>query len=109
MKTYIKRMADKYGITPNCITDANVESATWNEETSKWQVKYTDKAGVTQTRDSNVYVGAVGQLSNPAVPTIPGQDIFQGQACHTARFIPGLDFTGKNVVVMGTGDSTFFA
>ena len=25
------------------------------------------------------------------------------QACHTARYIPDLDFTGKNVVVMGTG------
>merc|ERR1712176_1476032 len=34
---------------------------------------------------------------------IPGQDVFKGEAYHSARYKKGLDFTGKNVVVMGTG------
>jgi len=102
VKEYVKRMADKYGLTKNCVTGASVESATYDESTSMWNVKY-EKDGVVQTMTSNVYVGAVGQLSNPKIPKIPGQDVFKGQACHTARYIPGLDFTGKNVVVMGTG------
>jgi 4-hydroxyacetophenone monooxygenase len=103
VKEYIKRMCDKYGITKNCMTETTVESATWDEATSMWEVKYHTKDGSVKTMKSNVYVGAVGQLSNPRIPKIPGQDIFKGQACHTARFIKGLDFTGKNVVVMGTG------
>jgi len=102
VKEYIKRMCDRYGITKNCVTEANVESATWDEAASMWEITYT-KDGSLQTLRSNVYVGAVGQLSNPKIPKIPGQETFQGQACHTARFIPGLDFAGKNVVVMGTG------
>merc|ERR1719240_65671 len=96
-------MCDKYGITKNCKTETTVESATWDEKTSMWEIKYKNKDGSTGVMKSNVYVGAVGQLSNPRIPNIPGQDIFKGQACHTARFIKGLDFTGKNVVVMGSG------
>jgi len=42
-------------------------------------------------------------LSNPKIPKIPGQDVFKGEAYHSARYKKGLDFTGKNVVVMGTG------
>jgi 4-hydroxyacetophenone monooxygenase len=103
VKTYLKRMADKYGITPNCKTETNVESATWDEESSKWIIRYKNKDGSVNVIRSNVYVGAVGQLSNPSIPEIPGQNIFQGQACHTARYIKDLDFTGKNVVVMGSG------
>lgn len=103
VKEYIKRMSDRYGITKNCMTETTVESATWDESTNTWEIKHTTKDGSVKTMKSNVYVGAVGQLSNPKIPKIPGQETFRGQACHTARFIPGLDFTGKNVVVMGTG------
>jgi len=80
-----------------------VQSAKWNEKKRMWEVTYQDQDGVVNIMESNVYVAAVGQLSNPQIPKIPGQDAFKGQACHTARFIKGLDFTGKNVVVMGTG------
>lgn len=103
VKTYIKRMCDKHGITQNCKVNTTVESATWDEKTSMWEVKYYNKDGSAGIAKANVYVGAVGQLSNPQIPKIQGQDIFKGQACHTARYIKGLDFTGKNVVVMGTG------
>lgn len=103
VKTYIKRLCDKYGITQNCKTQTTVQSAKWNEKKNMWEVTYQDQDGVTSIMESNLYVAAVGQLSNPQIPKIPGQDTFKGQACHTARFIKGLDFTGKNVVVMGTG------
>jgi len=102
VKEYLKRMTDKHGITKNCITEATVESATFDESSSMWEVRYI-KNGEVKTMRSNVYVGASGQLSNPKIPHIPGQEVFEGQACHTSRFIPGMDFTGKNVVVMGTG------
>ena len=103
MKTYIKRLADKYGLTPHCKTRTTVKSATWDESDSRWEVRYTNPDGTPGVIKSNVCVGAVGQLSNPSIPKIPGQEVFRGQACHTARFIRGLDFAGKNVVVMGTG------
>ena len=55
-------MADKYGITKNCVTEATVKSATFDEKTSKWEVKYI-RDGEIKTMTSNVYVGAVGQVS----------------------------------------------
>lgn len=103
VKAYIKRICDAEGITQKCKLQTTIDSAVWNDQTSMWDIKYTNKDGSSGNMSSNVYVGAVGQLSNPNIPKIPGQDIFKGAACHTARFIKGLDFTGKNVVVMGTG------
>ena len=104
VKEYLKGLCDKYGITKNCVTNATVESAVFDENSSMWRVKY-HKDGEVKFMTSNVFVAAVGQLSNPSIPRIPGQDVFRGQACHTARFIKGLDFSDKNVVVMGTGAS----
>ena len=104
VKEYLKNLCDRYGITQNVVTEATVESATFDENSSMWQVKY-HKDREVKFIDSNVFVAAVGQLSNPFIPKIPGQELFEGQACHTARFIRDLDFTGKNVVVMGTGAS----
>ena len=103
VKAYLKRMCDKHGVTKNCKCNTNIEIARWNEETSMWDLKFRTEKGPLETMSVNVYVGAVGQLSNPNIPIIPGQDIFSGEAYHTARYKKGLDFTGKNVVVMGTG------
>jgi len=105
VKTYLKNMCDKHGITEHCKTETVVESATWDEATSMWHIKYNSKDGVSKIMESNVYVAAVGQLTNPFIPSIPGQEIFDGDSCHTARFTKAIDFSGKNVVVVGTGAS----
>ena len=103
VKIYLKRMCEKYGITKNCKTRTTVDSATWKDDKSLWEIRYHNQEGSGGIMMANVYVGAVGQLSNPRIPEIVGQEKFNGEACHTARFIKGLDFNDKNVVVMGTG------
>jgi len=103
VKEYIDRMAAQNGITPNVKLETTVQSATYDEGAALWDVKYQAKDGSVSSLRANVYVAAVGQLTIPKIPPIPGQDIFEGQACHTARYIQGLDFTGKNVAVVGTG------
>jgi cation diffusion facilitator CzcD-associated flavoprotein CzcO len=49
-------------------------------------------------------ITAIGLLSAPTMPKIPGVESFKGQSCHTARWPhEGVDFTGKRVAVIGTG------
>jgi cation diffusion facilitator CzcD-associated flavoprotein CzcO len=52
-----------------------------------------------------VLVPAVGQLTKPVVPVLPGADRFAGPAVHTARWVPGLPVDGSRVGVIGTGAS----
>lgn len=103
VKEYIDRMAAQNGITPNVQLETTVQAATFDESAGMWDVTFRSKDGSMGSMRASVYVAAVGQLSNPKIPPIPGQDVFKGQACHTAQYIKGLDFTGKKVAVVGTG------
>ena len=57
---------------------------------SRWRT-----AGATRTR---FLITAIGVLSAPTMPTIPGVDTFKGQSCHT-HYWPKepVDFEGKRV------------
>ena len=66
-----------------------------------WRVTTTDGA----TYDADVVVSAVGQLSQPVVPSLPGADSFAGPTFHSARWRHDVDLTGKRVAVVGTGAS----
>lgn len=60
----------------------------------------------TEIVRAKVIVSAVGGLVEPKpYPDIPGLDSFEGDLVHTARWKPGLDVSGKDVIVLGTGCS----
>lgn len=60
-----------------------------------------------ETIRAKVVISAVGALVEPnAFPDkIPGQDTFQGEIFHSARWRYDIDIKDKNVVVVGTGCS----
>lgn len=49
----------------------------------------------------DLLVSAVGQLSNPVVPAIPGAESFLGSTFHTAQWPADLDLAGRRVAVIG--------
>ena len=54
---------------------------------------------------ADILVSAVGALSDPSIPKLPGLDRFQGTVFHSARWDHSYDFAGKKVAVVGTGAS----
>ena len=54
---------------------------------------------------ADVLVSAVGQLSEPVIPDLPGIDRFAGPAFHSARWRHDVDLRGKRIAVIGTGAS----
>ena len=49
-------------------------------------------------------ITAIGPLSAPTMPTIPGVETFRGEAYHTGRWPHSpVSFAGKRVAVIGTG------
>ncbi|MFJ6671675.1 flavin-containing monooxygenase [Actinosynnema sp. NPDC091369] len=65
----------------------------------RWRV---DVAG-GEVIECDVLISAVGQLSRPSVPDLPGR--FGGPAFHSARWRHDVDLRGRRVAVIGTGAS----
>ncbi|KAK7410654.1 hypothetical protein VNO78_01609 [Psophocarpus tetragonolobus] len=87
----------------------NVESAFLDDKNGKWTVRVKD----TTSNDSDaveVYVAqflvvATGENSQGYVPPVKGLQTFQGQYMHCSTYLNGRDLYGKNVLVVGCGNS----
>ncbi|MEZ5281238.1 MAG: NAD(P)/FAD-dependent oxidoreductase [Acidimicrobiales bacterium] len=81
--------------------NTRIESASFDPETSRWQVSAGDK-----TYDVRFLLMCTGFGSKAYVPDLPGLSDFEG-ACHHSALWPadGVDFTDRRVGVVGTGAS----
>jgi cation diffusion facilitator CzcD-associated flavoprotein CzcO len=92
--TYLARTAAAHGVAPRygvTVTDAEFRDGQWHVTTS---------AGPFV---ADVLVPAVGQLSEPHVPALPGS--FAGPAFHSARWDHAVPLAGRRIAVIGTGAS----
>jgi cation diffusion facilitator CzcD-associated flavoprotein CzcO len=101
IRSYLEHCAHKYGILPHIRCGENVERAEYDEGRASWTVR-TSSGNVYRAR---VLISAMGPLSNPAYPDLPGREAFAGRAFHSARWDHSYDLTGKRVAVIGTGAS----
>lgn len=95
---YLERCATNFGVRPHLRFDHEVHALRWNEERAAWQV--ATSCGPFTAR---VVVVAVGALSEPLIPALPGLERFEGPAFHSARWDRGFDPAGRRVAVLGTG------
>jgi cation diffusion facilitator CzcD-associated flavoprotein CzcO len=98
---YLRRCVDELGLADSVRLNTEVTDAEWDEAGACWRLRTA--AGEDLTAD--VLVPAVGQLSRPVIPVLPGAERFAGPALHTARWDPALRLDGARVGVIGTGAS----
>ncbi len=99
---YANHVADRYDLWPDMQFDTRIEAAHWNEGLGRWLV--ATSAGDLVSVGHMVM--AVGTLSAPKLPEIPGIETYQGATYQTQKWPhEGVDFTGKRVAVIGTGSS----
>lgn len=96
---HCQRIAEKTGFYDKTLFHTTVEETTWDESNKRWIIK-TDRGDEMSAR---YVVMANGILTTPRLAKIKGQDLFQGDAFHTARWRYDVDLTGKRVGVIGTG------
>ena len=97
---YIRRTAAADGLLDLVRTGVEVSAVEYDDATSTWQVTTS-----TGTLSADLVVSAVGQLSHPVVPAVPGASTFAGPAFHSAQWRHDVDLAGKRVAVVGTGAS----
>lgn len=98
---YIERTAAEQGVLDQVRTGVEVTAAVYDATTSSWRL--TTAGG--ETIDTDFLVTAVGQLSRPSIPELPGRDTFSGPAFHSAEWDHTVDLAGKRIAVLGTGAS----
>ncbi|MGQ4600309.1 NAD(P)-binding domain-containing protein [Nocardia sp. R6R-6] len=98
---YLRGVAERRGVLEAIHFDTTVTDAEFDEAAGQWTVRAADG----RTRTVDVLISAVGQLSRPAVPAIPGTDTFAGPSFHSAEWDHAVDLTGKRVACIGTGAS----
>lgn len=102
---YLHNFAKDFGLWEHIEFGTEVTHAAWSDEDNTWTVTTKTADGDEQTIDTTLLVSAVGQLNRPSIPNIPGLDTFNGPVIHSAQWDHEIDFTGKKVVVVGTGAS----
>ena len=97
---YLRACAQRGGVLPHVRLGHEVTEAAWDEPTGRWQIE-TPRGLFT----ARVLVSAMGALSEPAVPELPGLAEFGGPVFHSAAWDHEHDLTGERVAVVGTGAS----
>jgi cation diffusion facilitator CzcD-associated flavoprotein CzcO len=99
---YANHVADRFDLRRDIKFETRVTKATFDEAAHAWIVE-TDKGDRLVAR---FVVTALGCLSSPNTPKIPGLADFKGPTYHTGNWPhEGVDFTAKTVGVIGTGSS----
>ena len=98
---YIERTAREQGVLDLVRTGVEVTSAAYDESNASWHLE----TATGEQIDTDVLVTAVGQLSRPSIPELPGLGTFEGPAFHSAEWDHSADLRGKRIAVLGTGAS----
>ncbi len=99
---YANHVADRFDLRRDIVFDTRVTVAEFDEDAAAWRIQ-TDQGDQIQAQ---FCVMAVGCLSSANIPDFPGREDFAGPIYHTGHWPhEGVDFTGIDVAVIGTGSS----
>jgi cation diffusion facilitator CzcD-associated flavoprotein CzcO len=101
---YLADTAHKHGIDRHIQFNTYVRSADWDWETDIWTVQ-TEQNGEAKTYRARFLFFGTGYYNydEPYAPTFPGVEDFTGEVVHPQHWPESLDYTGKRIVVIGSG------
>nr|MBV6630990.1 NAD(P)/FAD-dependent oxidoreductase [Oceanococcus sp. HetDA_MAG_MS8] len=106
IKNYVRDTAREYGVDKNIRYGCKVTGANWSSKNKCWTVHMLDEAsGKTSQLTARFVVGATGYYNYDTgfKPDFPGEKDFAGQLIHPQHWPENLDYSGKKVVVIGSG------
>ncbi|CAM6127731.1 unnamed protein product [Calypogeia fissa] len=100
---YMQYVVDRFDLRRSITFKARVSSMVFDDAKTNWLVRTDTNEAVT----ARFCISAVGCISLPLIPKIPGVRKFPaGSLHHTGRWPhEPVDFSGKRVGVVGTGSS----
>ena len=100
IQAYLVGCAHRFGIRSHIRFQHDVIGAAWDDDARLWRID-TSRGAFTAA----VLIAAMGPLSLPFTPDLPGMAEFGGAVFHSARWDHSIDLRDRNVAVIGTGAS----
>ncbi|WP_434525941.1 flavin-containing monooxygenase [Photorhabdus asymbiotica] len=106
IKSYIKATAKEYDVEKKIQFGLKITHTDWSNATRQWTVTAIDEiSGETRQFTCHFLVAATGYYNydEPYLPQFPGIEDFKGPVIHPQHWPEGLNYKGKQVVVIGSG------
>ena len=102
--SYLRTVAEEYGVDRLIRYRHRVVSASWDSATDLWTVE-VEHDGETRTITTSFLwaCGGYYDYEQGYAPELPGREEFRGTVVHPQHWPEDLDYTGKRVVVVGSG------
>lgn len=103
---YIKDTAAKFGIDKHIQYNHRVAAADWSDEKQQWTISITAHAGVPATTLTCRFLlmcSGYYDYDNGYLPHFEGYNDFKGRIVHPQKWTPDIDYTNKQVVIIGSG------
>lgn len=109
IKSYVHETAREYGITEHIRYRRRAVRADFDSDRDLWTVTAErEDARRTETYTCRFLLGCTGYYNYDTGyrPDFPGESRFRGPVIHPQHWPEDLDYTGKRVVVIGSGATT---
>ncbi|MHC9293235.1 flavin-containing monooxygenase [Mycobacterium sp. LTG2003] len=104
IREYLVQTAHKHGIDRHIRFNTHVLSADWDSTTDTWTLHTQQDGQAKDYRARFVFFGTgYYNYDEPYTPEFPGVENFHGEVVHPQFWPESLDYTGKRVVVIGSG------
>jgi monooxygenase len=106
IRTYITDTAREHGVLDHIRYGHKVVRSSWSTSDARWTVTAELEAtGEPRTFSARFVVDCTGYYSYDEAhrPRFEGQDTFKGDIVHAQFWDPSYDYSGKKVVVIGSG------
>ena len=101
---YLDRVAEQRNIRPHIRFGTKVVAADFRAQEARWYITLDDANGRRTLTAGVLYFGAgYYDYDTPHDAQLPGLDSFGGTVVHPQFWPQGLDYSGKRVVVIGSG------
>lgn len=103
---YIKDTAAKFGIDKKIQYNHQVTDANWSDEEKMWTLSIAQHASVMNTTIKCgflVMCSGYYDYDNGYLPEFAGYNDFKGRIVHPQKWTPDIDYTGKKVIIIGSG------
>jgi cation diffusion facilitator CzcD-associated flavoprotein CzcO len=106
IRSYLRQVSDKYGVTSHILFRTSFMAATWNEESNDWSLTLEDLSTNTIYYEAvDILILAIGGLVTPKPFEVPGVQNFLGPIFHSSNWRHDVSLRNKKVIVVGNGCS----
>ena len=105
IKGYVAEVVEEYKLKEKIRFNHRVRTANYDSSIKKWIVEVEDSSGKLNTWQANFVIGCTGYYNYDQgyQPDFPNKEAFKGQFINPQFWPENLDYTGKKVLIIGSG------